>query len=332
MPSNWEFEVSEPTWCSTITAPPVYYKGIIYGYEVFADDSVPMENGDAYQWICNAPASQTPPASSRFAIAGNIPPSVTLTGIEPFSSTYGMPILYMYDGTNGNPSLAAKITASSVSTDGSSSTFPLPSSLAANAYSLITTTATSSGTYTPNSYNFYSIASSQTIAGNPFGVAVNALTETTQFCKWYPGLRGQPPYLYCQSPVTTQSTAPAVSLYSQNQVLIGGTAVTVGANPTAVVAYNGGQVDRGASPSTDTISGTTRAIVADSGTNLVSILDTVSDTLLENVIVGNQPVALAVSPDGTTAYVANYGDSTVTQVNLVSGTTPATIPVGGQPM
>ena len=71
--------------------------------------------------------------------------------------------------------------------------------------------------------------------------------------------------------------------------------------------------------------------MADSGTNLVSILNTVTHTLLENVIVGNQPVALAVSPDGTRAYVANYGDGTVTQVNLVAGTTLATIPVGGQP-
>ncbi|MFP5206245.1 MAG: YncE family protein [Acidobacteriota bacterium] len=46
---------------------------------------------------------------------------------------------------------------------------------------------------------------------------------------------------------------------------------------------------------------------------------------------GNQPVALAVSSDGSTAYVANYGDSTITRVNLLTGTPTATAAVGGQP-
>jgi YVTN family beta-propeller protein len=75
----------------------------------------------------------------------------------------------------------------------------------------------------------------------------------------------------------------------------------------------------------------TRAIVANSGSNTVSILDIVNDLLLSKVTVGNQPVALAVSSDGSTAYVANYADSTLTSVNLSAGTVKTTVAVGGQP-
>ena len=267
-----------------------------------------------------------PPASTRFAILGQLPQTLTLSGEAPFVTTYGMPELYIYDGT---ATLVTTETATSVSGDGSQATFPFPSSLQQNGYTVavVNQTGDSQGISAVGT-NYLSIASSQTISGNPFGVAVNALTETIQTCHWYPG---HPPILVCSPPTSNYSASPLIALYSQNQVLIGGTAVTVGANPTAVVTYNGGVVHRGWSPNTDDFTGTTRAIVADSGTNLVSILDTVQDRLLENVIVGNQPVALAVSSDGTKAYVANYADSTVTQVNLTAGTVLATIPVGGQP-
>ena len=116
--------------------------------------------------------------------------------------------------------------------------------------------------------------------------------------------------------------------------------MNIGANPTAVATYAGPSVEQvnvvqlGYNLSeqiTTTISGTTRAVVANSGSNSISVLDIVNSALLYNVAVGNQPVALAVSSDGSTAYVANYTDSTVTQVNLNSGTATATIAVGGHP-
>jgi YVTN family beta-propeller protein len=75
----------------------------------------------------------------------------------------------------------------------------------------------------------------------------------------------------------------------------------------------------------------TRAIVANSGNNTVSILDIINNAVLANVTVGNQPVALAVASDDSAAYVANYGDSTVTKVNLTTNTPVTTIAVGGQP-
>jgi YVTN family beta-propeller protein len=124
-------------------------------------------------------------------------------------------------------------------------------------------------------------------------------------------------------------------LYSSNQVLIGGIAVTVGTNPTAVATF-ASDPERvahrdGCDWISDTYSGTTRAIVANSGSNTVSILDIANDTLLYNVTVGNRPVALAVSSDSTSAYVANYQDSTVSQIDLIAGSVTATVPVGGMP-
>jgi YVTN family beta-propeller protein len=185
----------------------------------------------------------------------------------------------------------------------------------------------STGEYEFNSWNLYSIASSQSIAGNPFGVSVAGQTDTVTICKAYPG---NPPVEKCTTS-SSYNTFPVVSLYSNNQVLIGGTAVGVGLSPTAVAAYPSAPVTRTLGLVTNTYSGTTRALVANSGSNTVSILDLVNKAVLYNVTVGNQPVALAASSDGSTAYVANYKDNTVTKVNLNSGTTTATIAVGGHP-
>jgi len=269
-----------------------------------------------------------PPASTRFAILGQLPQTLTLSGAAPFSTTYGMPKLYVYDGTQTQ---VATETATSVSSNGSQATFPFPSSLVQNGYSLavVNQTAGTAG-YTAVGTNFLSIAQSTTIAGNPFGVSVGAQTDAFEDCD--PCLGG-PKSNQC-STGSSHTTFPVVSLYSKNQVLVGGTAVSVGANPTAVATYPANAVTITATGSCEenknTYSGNTRAIVANSGGNTVSILDIVKDVLLFNVTVGNQPVALAVSSDGSEAYVANHKDSTITRVNL-STRAATTVAVGGKP-
>jgi YVTN family beta-propeller protein len=109
----------------------------------------------------------------------------------------------------------------------------------------------------------------------------------------------------------------------------------VGANPTAVAAYNARSVvvtgGGGCDTYKTTYSGATNAIVTNSGGNTVSILDLVNAVLATTITVGNHPVALAISADNKTAYVANYGDSTVSQVSLTTNTVTATVAVGGQP-
>jgi YVTN family beta-propeller protein len=268
-----------------------------------------------------------PSASTRFAILGQLPKTLTLSGEAPFTTTYGMPQLYVYNGT---ATLVATETATSVSSDGSQATFPFPSSLTQSGYSVAVANQTSGspGISTVGT-NYLSIASSQTIAGNPFGVAAGSMSVTTKECHQQPGASNG---TVCTSNEQT-GYFPVVSLYSLNQVFLNGTAVNVGLNPTAIATYSSGTVqdtyDNGAVKLTYT--GTTRGVVANSGGNNVSILDLIQKSVIYNVTVGNQPVALAVSSDGGTAYVANYKDSTVAQVNLKTGTATETISVGGKP-
>lgn len=78
-----------------------------------------------------------------------------------------------------------------------------------------------------------------------------------------------------------------------------------------------------------TTNGMTRALVANSGGNTVTMLDLVNRQALASITVGNHPVALAIS--SSTAYVANYSDSTVTSIALNGGDATTTVAVGGQP-
>jgi YVTN family beta-propeller protein len=63
----------------------------------------------------------------------------------------------------------------------------------------------------------------------------------------------------------------------------------------------------------------------------VSVISTGTDTVTATIRVGSGPLGVAVSPDGSTAYVANYGSGTVSVINADTGTVTATISVGSYP-
>ncbi len=297
-----------------------------YGYQV-ANELTPLQTGvedDCYYYYNGQPG--IPPASTRFAITGQEPQTLTLTGQGPVISSNGMPLLYIYGPTHN---LINTVTATSISADHTQATFPFPSSLSPNLYSVALVNQRSTGPSTTGTNELW-VANSQTISGNPFGVAAGGDTVDYHDCNWDPDY-GQ----YCWSG-SNSATFPIVSLYSNNQVLIGNSAVQVGPNPTAVVTNSTGSTsvtsDDGYGNTTENdYTGSTIAVVANSGGNTVTVLDVINRVALSDISVGNQPVALAMSSDGSTAYVANFQDSTVTQVNLNSGTTTATIPVGGKP-
>jgi YVTN family beta-propeller protein len=331
-PAYWNVTWFQPWNCGYNTDPsqgPVWQGGARYegvDWVIYESENALIPNYYAnkigFVFDCYYPATLLP-ATTRFAILGNLPNTLTLGSEVPLTTTYGMPLLYVYGGSG---SIVATQTATSVSSDGTQATFPFPSSLAQAGYSLAMVNQTGSGVgFAPAGDNLLSIASRQTIAGNPFGVAVGAQTDNWESCS--AGVGG----VKCSSG-SEYSAFPVVSLYANNQVLVDGTAVSVGANPTAVVTYSPGSafevIDNG---TINSYSGTTRAVVANSGSNAVSILDIVKDTVLFNVTVGNQPVALVVNSAGTEAYVANYTDSTVTPVNLSAGTASASIAVAGKP-
>ncbi len=305
---------------------PVEYDWIaLYEYELqdqLVDNYYP--NQTSYDFTCTH-YNNLLPASTRFAIGGSFPGTLTLSAYVPFSTQFGMPLLDIYDEAG---SVVTTEYASSVSSDGTQATFPFPASLTQSGYSLaVENQIGSSPGFVAAGTNLLSIAGSETIAGNPFGVAVGGITDKyidTDTCDKLDS-----------NSSTNYSTVPIISLYSKNQVLINGEGIGVGANPTAVVAYQGPLIITKSSNSCNTYlntySGTNRAIVANSGSNTVSIIDMVNDVLLSNVRVGNQPVALAVNSAGTEAYVANYTDGTVTPVNLTAQSAPAAVAVGGKP-
>ncbi len=72
------------------------------------------------------------------------------------------------------------------------------------------------------------------------------------------------------------------------------------------------------------------AYTANFGSDSVSVIDTSNNTVVATVGVGSQPYGIAVTPDGTRAYVANCGGD-VWVINTSSNTVAAKVVVGGCP-
>ncbi|PKN12074.1 MAG: hypothetical protein CVU69_09015 [Deltaproteobacteria bacterium HGW-Deltaproteobacteria-4] len=71
--------------------------------------------------------------------------------------------------------------------------------------------------------------------------------------------------------------------------------------------------------------------IADSYDGWVTVIDLANDTATNKVLVGNAPIGVAVTPDGSQVYVANRGSDSVSVIEAVSNVVVATIPVGSQP-
>ena len=82
----------------------------------------------------------------------------------------------------------------------------------------------------------------------------------------------------------------------------------------------------------------TRAYVTDFGSPLgtqallgLSVIDTSSNAVVATVGVGDSPVGVAITPDGTRAYVTNSRSSSVSVIDTSSNTVVATVGVGNSP-
>jgi len=73
-----------------------------------------------------------------------------------------------------------------------------------------------------------------------------------------------------------------------------------------------------------------RGYVANFGSNSISVIDTSSNTVVSTVPVGSQPNGVAVTPDGTRAYVANGGGD-VWVISTSNNTVLAKVVVGEYP-
>jgi YVTN family beta-propeller protein len=70
----------------------------------------------------------------------------------------------------------------------------------------------------------------------------------------------------------------------------------------------------------------TFAYVTNRGSNSVSVIDTASNTVVATIPVGAFPEGVAITPDGTRAYVTNESN-TVSVIDTATNTVVATIPV-----
>jgi YVTN family beta-propeller protein len=76
------------------------------------------------------------------------------------------------------------------------------------------------------------------------------------------------------------------------------------------------------------------AYVTSPGSGTVSVIDTETNTVVATVPVGGAPREVAITPDGTHAYVANVvfgGDSNVSVFETATNAVVATVPVEGNP-
>ena len=73
------------------------------------------------------------------------------------------------------------------------------------------------------------------------------------------------------------------------------------------------------------------AYITNSGDNTVSIIDTVTDTVKEMVLVGKAPWGVAVNPAGTKVYVTNNDDGTVSVIDTSTNEVTYTVTVGAGP-
>jgi YVTN family beta-propeller protein len=73
------------------------------------------------------------------------------------------------------------------------------------------------------------------------------------------------------------------------------------------------------------------AYITNSASNSVSIIDTATNNVTDNVTVGYYPEGVAISPDGTAVYVANRDSDTVSVIDTANDNVTATVPVGSWP-
>jgi YVTN family beta-propeller protein len=116
-------------------------------------------------------------------------------------------------------------------------------------------------------------------------------------------------------------------------VATAGLAVFAGCESPTVPAGPGAS---GAAPSVKlsaatSTSGVQLAYVANAGSSTVSVIDVASQTVTATVGVGDIPVGVAATPDGSLAYVVNTGSNSVSVIDVATQTVTATVGVGASP-
>lgn len=282
-------------------------------------------------WTCVQTPGSTGSVESHFALQGSLPATFTAYSSNSSLANSAPTSLYIY---NRNGSLVNTMSSTSIASSGGSATFPFPTSsggsaLAPDIYglSLVQNASTVDG------IGWVAVAGANTSYSQPFGVAGVGGQEKIATCI-YVTIAGRQ-----EENCTSGSTNyyyPAITLYGSNSVLVGSSQVQVGTDPTTIMAYDTQPYTTTTSNSSTTITttktGPSRALVVNSGSNSVSIIDLNHLSTLATINVGLSPIAATISPSQSTAYVANYGNGTISVIDLSTMQAASTWSVGGSPL
>ena len=73
------------------------------------------------------------------------------------------------------------------------------------------------------------------------------------------------------------------------------------------------------------------AYIANTGSNAVSVINTITNKVVNVIAVGTQPYGVSVSPDSKLVYITNEVSNNLSVVNTATNSVIATIPVGSRP-
>lgn len=298
--ANWSTSVNWYPPCGDITFQSAY---------VYTDPIIGIP------WVCYVPVdTASENASTHFILPGAVPSTITSYG--DFSTAYGEPQLRVYVG-GGAPGFVSSVSASSV-VPGSSATFTFPtqsngSPLAEGFYSLVNTNVASGGALVFVDPSYLAVGGSTTLS-SAFGVDAADTSTTVETCVVVEGRT------YCSYSGPTYAPTAIFTQYYSNQVSYAGKTIPVGTEPVAARLYGSYLTTKTSGyPPTTIYTRTTspaNAIVVNSGSSSVSVVNLQSLTDTKNISVGSQPMAVTLNSAATYAYVPSYDAGTLSEINL----------------
>lgn len=341
MPAYWDLAWSHPSYCldssgyaHTPIPNPYTVPNVPFLY------TTSQNTFDVYRFDCFTNDKSNPDfvptnVSPQFILDDAIPTTLQVAAFDPISAAPSITNLHIFGTNLSNP---ANLSAISVASDGSSAVFPYPrqsngSSLPSGAYITTITTDPSGSPQTTNGMEPFYVAHNDTSYPTAFGVAVATPTETDMNYfsndEWGDGtcLGSQ----LTSSYVIGGTPKPLVTLLTQGKLAIGNssTTVNVGSNPTVVIPFNDfplhseytnvGPGNLGACIwGTQDWVGAQSALVVNTGSASVSVvpIGTYNNYPTGTISVGNHPIAAVINGSETMAYIANYDDGTISEVDL----------------
>jgi len=348
MPAYWDFEWEHPSYCiDTDTSPysllpnPAEYTDLV---ELPTTDVgwTPANPQRDFRCFQNSPANPDfvpSEVTPQFVLDDALPSTIQVHAFSTITAAASITNLRLFSMSLTNP---ANVAAESVASDGSSAIFPYPkassgAALPAGPYITTITTDPVGGAQTTNGMEPIYIAHDDTSYPSAFGVDVAIPQETVTTIDLHGNCYKTPTVT---NKVYGGSSLPLVTLPTSGKLAVGSSSktISVGDYPTAVITYNDHEVsstkfiDNCGSQIITTYTGAQSALVVNTGSNNISLVNIGQYSYpTGTVAVGISPVAAAINPAGTLAYIANYGSGTISEVNLANVAVTRTLSVGTHP-